>query len=58
MTIKHTLSVSQLRRLTDKSVEITFSVSDELKAKYQFQHGQFIELSAVIGGETVRMKRN
>lgn len=53
MTNKHSLTVSNLRRLTDEAVELTLSIPDALQANFQFKHGQFVELTATIDGQQV-----
>ena len=53
MTAFHKLTVSQIQRITSDSVAITFAIPDELLEKFQFQHGQFIQLRTDIKGEQV-----
>jgi ferredoxin-NADP reductase/fatty acid desaturase len=47
----HSLRVAELRRLTAKSVSITFDVPPELAAIYRFQAGQSILVRANIDGQ-------
>ena len=49
----HTLTISAVRQLTNDAVEISFEIPDELQQKFQFQHGQFIQLKTSIAGELV-----
>jgi len=48
------LMVSQLDRLTDEAVQITFEVPEDLKQKFDFIPGQYLTLEITINGQTVR----
>ncbi len=51
----HPLRVTDVERLTDDAVAITFAVPDELAAEYlRYAPGQHLTLRAQIGGEDVR----
>ena len=47
------LTVESIRPLTADSVEISFSVPDELVDQYSYEHGQFVLLRTTIGGELI-----
>ncbi len=49
----HTLTISDIRQLTNDSVAISFAVPEELQQAFQFQHGQFVQLKASIAGELI-----
>lgn len=48
------LTVSEVRPLTDSSVEVTFAVPDELAEDYDYVPGQYVALRATIDGTEVR----
>ncbi len=48
------LEVKEVLELTPGSVKVSFIVPDHLKASYQFVPGQYLNLSAVIGGSEER----
>ncbi len=48
------LSVSSVRRLTVDTVQISFDVPSDLKEKFKFQAGQYINLSVDIDGKDER----
>jgi len=48
------LAVSDVRRLTDDAVEVTFAVPDELADDFDYLPGQYVALRAQIDGEEVR----
>ncbi|HYO86231.1 MAG TPA: 1,2-phenylacetyl-CoA epoxidase subunit PaaE [Dermatophilaceae bacterium] len=50
----HTLTVTDVERLTDDAVALTFSIPDDLIEEYAFQPGQHLTLRAKINGEDVR----
>lgn len=50
----HTLEVSQVRKLTDKAIEVSFAVPEELQDEYDYQAGQYVALRANIDGQEVR----
>ena len=50
----NTLTVAGVRKLTKDSVEVTFSVPDELAADYDYLPGQYVALRAQIDGQEVR----
>ncbi|MGH9063937.1 MAG: FAD-binding oxidoreductase, partial [Acidimicrobiales bacterium] len=50
----HRLAVSEVRRLTDDAVAITFEVPDELAAAYRFTQGQHVALLCPVAGDEVR----
>lgn len=50
----HTLHIETIKRLTDKSVTITFTVPDILKSDFKFLPGQYITLKTIIDGKEVR----
>ena len=48
------LTVSEVRRLTDDSVEVSFEVPEELQADYDYVPGQYVALRAEIDGTEIR----
>ncbi len=50
----YTLSVKAIKRLTDKAVQLSFEVPEELRASYQFIPGQYLSLQTQINNEKVR----
>jgi len=54
-TAFHALRVSQVRRLTDRSVCVTFDVPTELRDEFDFLPGQYLTIRATVDGR--RMMR-
>jgi ring-1,2-phenylacetyl-CoA epoxidase subunit PaaE len=50
----HPLRIADIRRETADCVSLAFEVPEPLRAAYAFVPGQYLTLSAVIGGEEVR----
>lgn len=50
----HSLQVTDVRRLTDSSVEVTFGIPPELQSEYDYLAGQYLALRTVLDGEEVR----
>jgi len=50
----HTLTVSEVRRLTADSVEVTFAVPPKLQGAYDYAPGQHLALRATIDGRELR----
>lgn len=50
----NTLTVSQVRKLTDDAVEVSFAVPPELHDDYDYIPGQYVALRATIDGQEVR----
>lgn len=50
----NTLQVSQIRPLTDDSVEVSFAVPENLQDDYDYVPGQYVALRATIDGKEVR----
>lgn len=48
------LQVSEVRRLTDNAVEVSFEVPEELRDDYDYVPGQYVALRADIDGQEVR----
>lgn len=49
-----TLTVSEVRRLTPDSVEVTFAVPEELQDDFDYAPGQYVALRAEIDGQQIR----
>ncbi|MDZ5076376.1 1,2-phenylacetyl-CoA epoxidase subunit PaaE [Nesterenkonia sp. HG001] len=49
-----TLTVSEVRRLTPDSVEVSFAVPEELQEDFDYAPGQYVALRAEIDGEKIR----
>ena len=48
------LQVSEVRRLTDNAVEVSFEVPEDLREDYDYVPGQYVALRADINGQEVR----
>ncbi len=48
------LEVSEVRRLTDNAVEVSFEVPEDLRDDYDYVPGQYVALRAAIDGQEVR----
>lgn len=48
------LKVKEIRKETPMAVSIVFEVPEALKADYQFEAGQYVNIKAVINGEEIR----
>lgn len=50
----HTLTIAEVRPLTDQSIEVTFAVPDELAGQFDYAPGQYVALRMDMDGEEVR----
>ncbi|MFV0320185.1 MAG: 1,2-phenylacetyl-CoA epoxidase subunit PaaE [Microbacterium sp.] len=50
----HTLSVAEIRPLTDDAIEVTFTVPAELAGEYDYLAGQHVALRAHVDGHELR----
>ena len=50
----NTLAVSEVRKLTPDSVEVTFEVPEDLVADYNYLPGQYVAIRSQINGHEVR----
>jgi ring-1,2-phenylacetyl-CoA epoxidase subunit PaaE len=50
----HRLTVSQVRPLTEDSIEVTFAVPPELAGDYDYDPGQYVAIRATINGKELR----
>lgn len=50
----HPLAVSNVRRLTDDAIEVTFAVPEELQGQYDYIPGQYVALRTKLEGREVR----
>jgi len=50
----HTLTVTDVERLTDDAVAVRFAVPDELAAEFAFEPGQHLTLRVVLDGQKVQ----
>ncbi|MDJ1370445.1 1,2-phenylacetyl-CoA epoxidase subunit PaaE [Gulosibacter molinativorax] len=50
----HTLEVSGVRKLTEKAIEVSFAVPEDLQSEYDYAAGQYVALRATIDGQEVR----
>lgn len=48
------LKISHIRKETDDTVSIAFTVPEELQDQYRFIQGQYLTLKTLIGGEDIR----
>jgi Flavodoxin reductases (ferredoxin-NADPH reductases) family 1 len=50
----HTLNVTDVERLTDDAVAISFAIPDDLAADFVFEPGQYLTLRATVEGRSVQ----
>lgn len=50
----HTLSIKEVRPLTDKAIEVTFDIPAELQDEYDYVAGQYVALRTELDGQQVR----
>jgi ring-1,2-phenylacetyl-CoA epoxidase subunit PaaE len=50
----HTLTVTQVERLTEDAVAVSFAIPDDLAAEFVFEPGQHLTLRATVQGQDVR----
>lgn len=50
----NSLTVSEIRRLTEDSVEVSFDVPEDLQADYNYIPGQYVALRTEINGQQIR----
>lgn len=50
----NSLTVSEVRKLTADSVEVTFAIPEELQDDYNYLPGQYVALRATLDGQEVR----
>jgi len=50
----HSLEVRGVRPLTEKSIEVTFAVPDDLQEMYDYAAGQYVALRATLDGAEMR----
>ena len=50
----HTLTVSDIERLTDDAVAVSFAIPDDLADEFVFEPGQHLTLRATVEGQDVR----
>jgi ring-1,2-phenylacetyl-CoA epoxidase subunit PaaE len=50
----HTLTVTEVERLTEDAVAVSFAIPDELADEYSFEPGQHLTLRATVDGQDVR----
>lgn len=50
----HTLKIASVRNETPDSISIGFEIPAELKAEFQYKHGQYLTLRAEVQGEDIR----
>jgi len=50
----HTLTISQVRPLTDDAIEVSFEVPPELADEYRYDAGQYVALRTTLEGEELR----
>ncbi len=50
----HSLTVSQVRALTDDAIEVTFAIPAELANDYSYDPGQYIAIRTDLDGENLR----
>jgi ring-1,2-phenylacetyl-CoA epoxidase subunit PaaE len=50
----HTLTVTEVERLTDDAVAVSFAIPDELAADFVFKPGQHLTLRATVDGQNVQ----
>ena len=50
----HTLTISQVRPLTDDAIEVTFDVPAELADEYRYDAGQYVAIRTTLEGSELR----
>ena len=50
----HTLTISNVRKLTDEAIEVAFEVPPELVDEYRYDPGQYIAIRTDLDGENLR----
>ena len=50
----HTLTIADIRKETEDTVSIAFTIPEALKSEYKYLSGQYLTLKAMINGEDVR----
>src|SRR5471032_3322546 len=50
----HTLTVTEVERLTEDAVALSFAIPDELADEFVFEPGQHLTLRATVHGQDVR----
>jgi ring-1,2-phenylacetyl-CoA epoxidase subunit PaaE len=50
----HTLTISQVRQLTDDAIEVSFEVPPELADEYRYDAGQYVAIRTTLEGEELR----
>lgn len=50
----HSLQISQVRKLTDDAIEVSFEVPEELAGDYSYDPGQYIAIRTALDGEDLR----
>jgi ring-1,2-phenylacetyl-CoA epoxidase subunit PaaE len=50
----HSLTISQVRRLTDDAIEVSFEVPSTLAGEYRYDPGQYIAIRTDLDGENLR----
>ncbi len=50
----HTLTISEVRKLTDDAIEVSFAVPEELAGQFGYTSGQYVALRAELDGKEVR----
>lgn len=50
----HTLEISEVRKLTDDAIEVSFAVPEELAGQFGYTSGQYVALRAELDGKEVR----
>lgn len=50
----HSLAISNVRRLTEDAIEVSFTVPTQLRADYHYSAGQYIAIRTSLAGEPVR----
>ena len=50
----HTLTISQVRPLTDDAIEVSFEVPPELADEYRYDAGQYVAIRTTLEGEELR----
>jgi ring-1,2-phenylacetyl-CoA epoxidase subunit PaaE len=50
----HSLQISQVRKLTDDAIEVSFEVPAELAGEYSYEPGQYIAIRTALDGEDLR----
>lgn len=54
MSTSYTLGIKEIKRITEKAVQVVFDIPQNIKNEFVFQAGQYVNLEAFIDGKSIR----